>query len=153
MMRILTTTLCLLAMGGLYAEAAAVPTPEQRAERREKALNHLKEKHPEVFKKMDSNGDGEINGGEFHTFLDQRDAKFQEKYPEVFAGVDTNGDGKLSQDEMKVAREAREERFKANHPKAFDRVDKNDDGELQRREVHKAREAREKHKEKHNHKH
>jgi len=140
MNRILLTSLSLLTLGGLYAESAA-PTPEQRAERRDKCLTELKNKHPELFKKIDVNGDGDISGPEFGAFLEQREGKFKEKHPELFAAIDSNGDGELGRDEVKAARETRDAKFKANHPKAFEHADKNDDGKIGPQEAHEARDA------------
>jgi hypothetical protein len=145
MHRFLTASLCLIAVGGLCAEGVAPTpalTPAQRAERREKCLAELKEKHPEAYKKIDANGDGDISGAEFGSFIEHREANFKEQHPDLFAAIDSNGDGKVDKDELKAAREARDERFKANHPKAFDKVDKNDDGRIQPGEAHDARENR-----------
>ncbi len=145
MKRIITSLALCAAAGGLFAEAADAATetahPGRRGERCDKALGHLKEKHPELFKRIDANGDGEINGGEFRGFLERREENLKEKHPELFAVIDTDGDGNLDRGEVKAAHEAREKRCKANHPKAFDKVDRNNDGELDRREVHQARDA------------
>lgn len=151
MSRILSASLCLFAVGALCAEAAApagehanqrANLGEGRGERHEKCLAHLKADHPEVFARIDANGDGDINGGEFQAFLEKKESALKEKHPDLFAAVDADGNGDLSKEELKVAREMREERFKAKHPEAFDKIDRNDDGKIDHREADKAREKR-----------
>lgn len=149
MNRILTSlTLCTFA-SCLFAEAAppAVNHANEHAnlgagqgERREKCLVDLKTKNPEAFKKIDRDGDGEISGAEFGSFLEHREDNFKETHPDLFAAIDANGDGKIDKDEMKAARETRQAHFEANHPKAFEHADKNDDGKIGPKEAAHARE-------------
>ena len=106
-------------------------TEEQKAKIRER-IEGIKEKHPELFKKIDTDGDGKISPEEMHAAREKLE-EFRE-----------NGDHKPT-DEQKEAIRERLENMKEKHPELFKRIDKNGDGKISPEEMHDAREMIEQH--------
>ena len=57
----------------------------------------------EMFKKLDSNGDGGIDQAEFSAAAPKKDSAAAAKSAELFAKIDTSGDGKIDAAENKAA--------------------------------------------------
>ena len=77
---------------------------------------------PEVFDKIDKNGDGSLTREELGSAERRQAGRVNQ--------MDTNNDGKISRDEWN------------GNPKRFDRLDANGDGELTKEEIRSARQNR-----------
>lgn len=69
-----------------------------------KMHHHMEEKIDEMFKKMDTNGDGKVSKAEFDAHKDA-----------MFADADTNKDGMLSEEELRAHKKKKWEAHKAMH--------------------------------------
>ena len=114
-----------------HRDGDAKLTEEQKAKLRER-MEGMKEKHPELFKKIDTNGDGKISPEEMQAAREKLE-EFRE-----------NSDRKPN-DEQKEAMRERIEGMKEKHPELFKRIDKNGDGKISPEEMHAAREILEQH--------
>ena len=77
---------------------------------------------PEVFNRIDKNGDGSLTREEFGGAARNHAGRLNQ--------MDTNNDGKISRDEWK------------GNPKRFDRLDANGDGVITKEEIRGARQNR-----------
>jgi len=77
---------------------------------------------PEVFDRLDKNGDGSLTREEFADAARRQGGRLNQ--------MDTNNDGKISRDEWK------------GNPKRFDRLDANGDGVITKEEIRGARQNR-----------
>jgi hypothetical protein len=115
MKRILPFLAIPLLAGALYAQDGAMPTtpppagnapvhgdgpgrgdPAKMAER----LNQLKDRNPELFKRLDANGDGTISADEAEAHRKKEGARIQEALDQIFIQADKDGDGKLDRKEF-----------------------------------------------------
>lgn len=127
------------AAGCLIGNLSAAQGDDAKNTELKERMGHMAKEHPELFAKLDANGDGKISKEEIETGMAVRDEQFKAKNPELFAKLDANGDGKLDKNERDAGREAFEEKLAEKNPKAFEHADKNGDGELDRREMHRAK--------------
>jgi hypothetical protein len=107
----------------IQLEAYADGTSKEVDEKFTAAMEKLKERNPEEFKKFDTDGDGKVSRDEARAAIERFTALLKEKAPELFAKIDTNGDGKLSADELKAARE----KLREDHHKGGDDTNKGGD--------------------------
>jgi Ca2+-binding EF-hand superfamily protein len=118
---IVSATLALAIAGTLTAVAQDGP-PKPERERRGPP--------PELIKKFDKDGDGQLSEEErkaAREAMEARRGEFQKKMLEQF---DKDGDGKLSEEERKAAREAGE----AKRKEILEKYDKDGDGKLSEEE-------------------
>lgn len=98
----------LLTVGALCAQdGALLPPPPPPGEegpldpaKAAERLNHLKERNPEAFKRIDANGDGTISPDEAEAHRKKEMARIQESLDQAFIKADKDGDGKLDRKEF-----------------------------------------------------
>lgn len=149
MKRILPLLALPLLTGALCAQDGAAPTtppptgnapvhgdgpghgdPAKMAER----LNQLKDKNPELFKRIDANGDGTISADEAEAHRKKEGARIQEALDQIFIQADKDGDSKLDRKEFgEAAAMARRQMEQAGRgpggPDKGDRPRKKDKGD------------------------
>ncbi len=116
-------TLCHIALVSCVATVSPLASAQQNGAPAPR--NNFAE---QMFKQMDSNGDGEVSRAEYNAFYKQR-----------FDELDANHDGKISHEEMEAARAKAMKRFgermQEQFNQRFDAADSNHDGALSRGEA------------------
>lgn len=97
-----------------------------------------------MFKKIDTNGDGQISQDELTVFASKIEDKTGQKLDveQMFKDYDKNQDGSLSQDELAAAMKSQMDKFQeppptggANPKDLFNKVDQDEDGMISQSEL------------------
>jgi Ca2+-binding EF-hand superfamily protein len=97
----------------------------------------MKARQEEMFAKMDSNGDGNIDKAEFAAFAPPQGDKSGGPKPSVddmFAKMDSDGDGSITKAEMETFHKSHPRPPKVDSEQLFAQIDSNSDGSVTKAE-------------------